>query len=232
MSLAWMPKGVLEKIRRISFKFLWAGTHEQFVLSWVRCELLAVPKALGGWDLKNIFLFSKALAAKSGWKLITSENLWTNVVVQKYIQPDTIEEWIRREENDTINCSIIWKEVLKSFPVFEEGLAWKVGNGTKIQIGNDPWPGSGVSHLLPNELIRQLHANRLYYINHIADQVRTTIWSQEWKDYKQAGLDKAFSVQCTAYTRALKAAHILSKFWKGKMNWSDNMHPIVATLPS
>lgn len=35
-------------------------------MPWVGWERIALPKALGGWGLKNIFHFSKALAAKSG----------------------------------------------------------------------------------------------------------------------------------------------------------------------
>jgi hypothetical protein len=30
---------------------------------------LVVPKENGGWGLKNLFLFSKALAAKNVWRL-------------------------------------------------------------------------------------------------------------------------------------------------------------------
>ena len=38
------------------------------VMAWVCSEQLDIPKALGGWGLKNIFLFSKALAAKVSWR--------------------------------------------------------------------------------------------------------------------------------------------------------------------
>jgi hypothetical protein len=73
MSLAWIPKGVLEIARKLYFKFIWAGTKDQFVAPWVKWNAVAVPKTLGGWGLKNIFLFTKALAAKSSWRLITSK---------------------------------------------------------------------------------------------------------------------------------------------------------------
>jgi hypothetical protein len=65
MSLAWIPKGILEKIKQLCFRFLWsceAGKKKLVPASWKR---LAVPKSLGGWELKNIFLFSKSLAAKN-----------------------------------------------------------------------------------------------------------------------------------------------------------------------
>jgi hypothetical protein len=48
ISLAWVPKGTLEKIRRICFKFLWAGQKESFVMPWIKWETLATPKLLGG----------------------------------------------------------------------------------------------------------------------------------------------------------------------------------------
>jgi hypothetical protein len=115
MSLSWIPLGFLEKIRRICFKFLWAGTQDSVVVPWVSWEKLFVPKSLGGWGLKNIFLFSKSLAAKASWRLIKSKSLWTSVVSQKYIIPDTIEEWIQNLVKRSGPCTVIWKVVLNSF---------------------------------------------------------------------------------------------------------------------
>lgn len=64
MSLSWIRKGILEEARKLTSKFLWSGKKEAHVIPWVRWEKIVVPKALGGWGLKNIFLFSKALAAQ------------------------------------------------------------------------------------------------------------------------------------------------------------------------
>jgi hypothetical protein len=85
MSLAWIPKGILERIKKICSKFMWVGTKDKQVIPWVRWSTLAIPKVLGGWGLKNIFLFAKSLAAKLVWRLLSTENLWTQVVTQKYI---------------------------------------------------------------------------------------------------------------------------------------------------
>jgi hypothetical protein len=70
MSLAWIPKGILEKMRKMCFLYLWQGHKDKKVLPWVRWDRIATPKSLGGWGLKNIFSFSKALAAKCTWRLI------------------------------------------------------------------------------------------------------------------------------------------------------------------
>jgi hypothetical protein len=107
MSLAWIPKGILEKVRCICFRFLWFGTKDHFVFPWVKWEILAAPKLFGGWGLKNIHLFSKTLAAKSCWRWITTYSLWTKVVSRKYINPESVEEWIRRPTKTTSKCSII-----------------------------------------------------------------------------------------------------------------------------
>jgi hypothetical protein len=58
--------------------------------SWKK---LVVPKASGGWGLKNSFLFSKALAAKNVWRLVQGKGLWVQVIRAKYIDPATIEDW-------------------------------------------------------------------------------------------------------------------------------------------
>jgi len=99
--------------------------------------------------MKIIFIFSKDLSSKSCWRLITRGNLWTQVIIQKYIYRGSILEWIINEKKKKFMCSIMWKEVIHSFEVVGEGLAWCIGNGSKVHIGSHPWLGSGDSHNLP-----------------------------------------------------------------------------------
>ena len=80
MSLSWILKGILEAAHRVYFIFLWSGKKESQVTPWVRWEIFAVPKGLGGYGLKNIFIFSLSLAPNGGWRLITSVSLRTKVI--------------------------------------------------------------------------------------------------------------------------------------------------------
>eukprot|EP00253_Pinus_taeda_P025385 PITA_25385 len=91
-ALTWIPKGILEKIRRLCCRFLWDGAKEEIVLPWVAWDKIARPKAWGGWGIKRLPDFSLSLAAKSGWRLITMENLWTKVIRRKYIDPCPLED--------------------------------------------------------------------------------------------------------------------------------------------
>jgi hypothetical protein len=100
ISVAWVPKGKLERIKRIYFRFIWAVQKEHFVMPWIEWETLATPKLQGGWGLKNIHRFSKFLVDKVGWRLITIEIPWIKVVAQKHICPSSMEEWIRRPINE------------------------------------------------------------------------------------------------------------------------------------
>ena len=77
MALAWIPKSILNKSRRICSNFLWSGKKDQKVLPWVKWDQIARPKALGGWGIKNTSFFAKDLAAKLGWRLISTQSLWT-----------------------------------------------------------------------------------------------------------------------------------------------------------
>lgn len=137
-SMSWIPKGILEKIRWICFSYLWQGKKERKVLPWVIWDRIAILEALGGWGLRNIFLFFKSLAAKMGWRLISTNSLCTKVISQKYISPGSIMEWIRDPNKSHAGVSIIWKVLIASSGIIKDVLAWKVGNGRNFHIGLDP----------------------------------------------------------------------------------------------
>jgi len=104
----------------------------------------------GSWRLgfENIFLFSKALAEKGGWRLLNSSSLWTRVVVKKYIEPVSLETWIGNPQKYLKGASVIWKAFIKYFMVIGDGLAWNIGNGQRFRLGMDPWPRCEGQHIL------------------------------------------------------------------------------------
>jgi hypothetical protein len=95
ISLALVPKGVLETIRKLCYKFIWFGYQKKKGLLLDSCEKMALPKSFGRWGHENPFFFSKALAAKKLWRLIQERILWVQVVRAKYIAPNIMEDWIK-----------------------------------------------------------------------------------------------------------------------------------------
>jgi hypothetical protein len=208
MSLSWIPKGILNAARKLTSKFLWSGKSESHVIPWVRWEKIATPKALGGWGLKNIFYFSKALAAKGGWCLLNTTSLWTKVIRQKYIAPFSLEAWIRSQPKSLKGASVIWKAIVKDFPIIESSLAWNIGNGNRLRIGLDPWSGSDGSHSLTEQLVQSLHSKDFYYLSSLADPNRSTLWAQGWKDPFSLGLIEEESRELELYIHGLKLAQL------------------------
>jgi hypothetical protein len=62
ISLAWVPKRILEKIRKLCFKFILLVDNKKKGLMLASSKNLVAPKANGEWGLKKLFLFSMALA--------------------------------------------------------------------------------------------------------------------------------------------------------------------------
>jgi hypothetical protein len=75
MSLAWILKGILDKLWNMCFHFLCQGQKDKIFLPWVHWERIATPKSLSGRGLKIIFTLSKSLVEKFSLNLIKTNNL-------------------------------------------------------------------------------------------------------------------------------------------------------------
>jgi hypothetical protein len=68
LTLAKIPVHVLVKIRHHVFHFLWLGNKAKRGIHLSKWDTILSPKSYGGWDIKNIHLFGKELAAKIVWR--------------------------------------------------------------------------------------------------------------------------------------------------------------------
>jgi len=173
------------------------------VTPWVRWKRIIVPKPLGGWGLKNIHFFLKSLAAKGGWRLITTTRLWTKIVIQKYIESDSVETWIRRAHKSVKGFLVIWKDIINSL-IIREGLAWKIGNGHRVRLGADPWTGSEGQHILSIQLTLLLRIKGYESLDKLVDTDHSTIWSQGWKLVVGIELENADAAELERYIVVLK----------------------------
>lgn len=219
-ALTWIPKGIMEKIRRLCCRFLWSGSNEKSVLPWVAWDKIARPKDWGGWGVKRLPEFSLSLAAKSGWRLITMENLWTRVIRRKYIDPTPLEDWIRSQEKKSKQASVIWKATIEGFSVIEQGLAWKVGDGKNVQIGRDPWVGCNESFALSPGLLRHLESRGLFTLNQVEKVGQSNIWGQAWKSAEDLGLNIRWHHEWSSYINELHRSHVRIKNEQDNLIWA------------
>ena len=150
---------------------------------------------MGKMEMKNISYFQ---VAKFSSMVFTTDNLWTRVVNQKYIFTDSLLDWIRNPTKKYANCSIIWKATLQAFDVVRDGLAWLIGDGTKVRLGVYPWPSSQGQHRLSPDLVQALQNQVFFHLNQVA---RLSWMRFDWN------ADLAF--QWTNYVQTLKEAHIV-----------------------
>jgi hypothetical protein len=71
-------------------------------VNWKR---LFAPKDVGGWGLKDLVSFGRALVAKSLWVFLSSDSLWRRILIAKYIEPGSILDWIRQQRKPVTNVS-------------------------------------------------------------------------------------------------------------------------------
>jgi len=99
MLLERIPAKILTLLRKLSFKFLWsdyAGNRHFHLCKW---QTLTRPKWEGGWGLKNLFIFNKALLACSFWRAISNENFWHRVIKAKYLGSKPLSLWLRQTQH-------------------------------------------------------------------------------------------------------------------------------------
>jgi hypothetical protein len=87
---------------------------------------------MGFRDMKK---FNQALQARQAWRLIQfPESLCARLLKAKY--------YPNGELVDTIfpsNASPTWRSIECGLELLKQGIVWRVGSGSKIQIWRDPW---------------------------------------------------------------------------------------------
>ena len=137
--IAYILKGILQKLRKKLFSFLWSANRHSEGAPLAKWQMLACPKYLGGWGIKNPFLFCQSLVAKTLWRLIKNpKTLWGRVLTSKYFPNGSITEWIRKQDKSFKNGSIGWKAVVLAFPRVGNWFTWMVGNGRRSLVRSMP----------------------------------------------------------------------------------------------
>ena len=102
-----------------------------------------------------------------------------------------------KETKRTKNGSIGWKSLVLAFPLVGNWLAWLVGNGRKIRVGEDPWLGVGERYKISEGLVSKLRSLGIYNLN----QAYSTSLQREtlWKSSEQLGLEEGIREEWEEY---------------------------------
>jgi len=164
MALTAIPPPVLDKLRKITYNFLWSGCKEKHNLHLCNWEALEKPKNKGGWGIRNIFNFNYALAANSLWCALTTSNIWSSVIKDKYLPSTSVVTWLHSAPNYPRVVSQTWRNLNKSAHWIKTWISWKPGFDHSIKIGMDRILGIDSSSYLSPSLITHLHSKNIHYL--------------------------------------------------------------------
>ncbi|GAU27143.1 hypothetical protein TSUD_104520 [Trifolium subterraneum] len=130
-----IPETNIKEIERMLNSFWWGGGSNNGGIKWLAWDRIPYLKAYGGLGFRNLHLFNMAMVAKQGWKFATNPNsLVARVYKARYFPNSTF--FASHLGN---NPSYAWRSIWKSRQVLMNGCRWRIGDGTKINVTNEPW---------------------------------------------------------------------------------------------
>lgn len=96
--------------------------------------MLCRPKCVGGLGFKNMRWFNKSLLAKQVWRLLSQANCLLAKVLKARCYPhsDILSAKISSYPSFT------WRSICNAHDLIADGVLWRIGNGIKVNIWNDP----------------------------------------------------------------------------------------------
>lgn len=98
--------------------------------------------------------------------------------------------------------------------------------GNQVQIGVDHWPGSGITHLLPNDLIERLHTHDIHFVSQVSNPTSSSLWQQGWLRPEALGLTGNLSLTWINYISALQSGHIMISEREDELVWQKVPHGV------
>jgi hypothetical protein len=136
MSTILLPETLGEELERMINSFWWGSNKASGKgINWLRWEKLAMRKEYGGMGFRHFYGFNLAMLAKQGWHLLTNHDTILSKVFKAKYYPK--EGFLVAKLGH--NPSYVWRSIHASQAVVKRGLRWRIGNGTSINVWNQPW---------------------------------------------------------------------------------------------
>ncbi|XP_073360407.1 uncharacterized protein [Aegilops tauschii subsp. strangulata] len=135
MSCFDLTKSLCEQMGAMICRYWWAQQDDMKKVHWLSWELLTRPKSKGGMGFRDLHGFNLAMLARQAWRMLTvPDSLCARLLKAKYF-PDTSI----LDAQPKVGISYTWRSILKGVQLLKEGVIWRVGDGTNINIWSGPW---------------------------------------------------------------------------------------------
>ncbi|XP_021736509.1 uncharacterized protein LOC110703057 [Chenopodium quinoa] len=134
MGVYKFPSSVIQSIRSAMAKFFW-GSGARRKIHWKSWDVMCTPKCVGGMGFKDLEVFNIALLGKQAWRLVwKDESLLGRVMSAKYYPNSSfLDSYLG------VSRSFSWRRIWSAKALLKEGLIWRIGNGSTVNIWKDPW---------------------------------------------------------------------------------------------
>ena len=106
-----------------------------------------------------------------------------------------------------------------SIQIIEKGLAWKVGDGSQVRVGCDPWVGCSPNYSLSQELVNHINSEGFYFLNQVADPRTTSLVKQGWMSGTDLHLENRWMGEWNRYIADLSHSAIRILNFVDKLCW-------------
>ena len=130
-----IPSTLCKELEGLMAKFWRGDQSDARKIHWVSWEKMCQPKEVEGLGFKDLHVFNLAMLAKQGWRIMRNQDsLLARILKAKYFANGDFM-------NAQLGCnpSYTQRSILEGRTVLEKGLVWRVGNGSRIRINEDPW---------------------------------------------------------------------------------------------
>ncbi|KAL5703663.1 hypothetical protein ACHQM5_022190 [Ranunculus cassubicifolius] len=136
MSTNLLPVSICDEIDQMKRNFFWDGTFGSKAIHTMPWGSLVMARGMGGLGFRNTRDMNIAMLTKHWRKIATDQTHWADFFKGMY--PKWKKIWYG-EEKGKGDMSYFWRGVVKAAANFRKGALYKVGNGEKIKILEDPW---------------------------------------------------------------------------------------------
>lgn len=221
MMLTKVPKGILHKIRQKVFSFLWIGKHIKENIHMASWESLSLPKLKGGWGLRNLVLFGKALYLKILWHGLFGVGLQRDVVHAKYLINRSLLEWLRKLIK-LVKGSMHWRNLMSNIYWIKHQLVQRFGNVEFILLKKNPILTGGNHIKLSNDLLKFFNRNGFSKLSHIRKDSYLHFSGNYWFSASELSLENNWAAKWSLYIQNLFLGGIVFADKNDQLVWSWN----------
>lgn len=140
MSCFDLTKNLCDEISRMICRYWWAQQDKERKIHWLSWQALSCRKEKGGLGYRDLHLFNLAMLARQAWRIIKFPESCARLLRARY--------WPNGDlmgAGEGPGISYTWRSLLRGLRALENGIIWRVGDGTQLRIWDDPWIPVGVT---------------------------------------------------------------------------------------